>query len=126
MRRDFDNSADIIDSRDVIARIEEIETELADAHDDNEAGDVSDLKTELATLKALDDEAAGYAPDWTHGATLIRHSYFVDYCQELLSDIGELPREIPSYVVIDWDATAENLKVDYTTVDFDGVDYYVR
>jgi hypothetical protein len=43
-----------------------------------------------------------------------------------LEDVGDLPRGIPSYIVIDWAATADNLKVDYTEVDFDGVTYLVR
>lgn len=142
MRRDLDNSADIIDSRDVIARIEEIETELRDAHEgegskadfdvwlsdmaDNDQGTLQEAAQELFALRDLVKEAEGYAGDWLHGATLIRHSYFVEYCQDMLSDLGDLPREIPSYVVIDWEATADNLKVDYTTVDFDGVEYYIR
>lgn len=126
MRNEISNSDDIIDSRDVIARIEELETEIADAHDDSEANDVLDLKAELDALKELASEAEGYAPDWHHGATLIRDSYFVEAMEELCKDIGDMPREIPSYFVIDWEATARNLQVDYTSVDFDGVTYWVR
>jgi hypothetical protein len=33
---------------------------------------------------------------------------------------------LPDWIVIDWDATADNLKVDYTEVEFDGVTYLVR
>jgi hypothetical protein len=40
--------------------------------------------------------------------------------------IGDMPKEIPSYIVIDWDATAENIQADYTSVDFDGVTYWIR
>jgi hypothetical protein len=50
----------------------------------------------------------------------------VDYCQELLEDIGDIPKGLPGYIVIDWEATAENLKADYSTVDFDGQTYYYR
>lgn len=59
-------------------------------------------------------------------AQLIRESYFTEAMRELVSDIGDLPKDVPGYLVIDWEATAENLKVDYTAVDFDGVTYYVR
>jgi len=118
--REISNSDDVIDSRDVIARIEELE---GMGIDKNLA--LKDLD-ELNALRALQEEAEGYAPDWQHGATLIRDSYFEDYCEELCKDIGALPQDIPSYIEIDWAATAENLKVDYTSADFDGVTYWVR
>lgn len=80
---------------------------------------------EYRALKALADEAEGYAPDWTYGAQLIRDSYFVTAMQELCDEIGNFPNGVPSYYVIDWEATARNLRVDYTEVDFDGVTYWV-
>lgn len=153
--REISNSDDIIDSRDVIARIEELEAEresLADAlteaqealtfpsePDAREAFEETanmarealkdwdnDNGAELAALKSLAAEAEGYAPDWTYGETLIRDSYFVDYCEELLKDIGDLPKDIPHYIEIDWEKTARNIQVDYTSVDFDGITYWVR
>ena len=63
--------------------------------------------------------------DW-YPITLIRRSYFVDYCRDLVSDIGDMPRKIPSYIEIDWKGTADNLEADYSTVDFDGVEYLYR
>lgn len=81
---------------------------------------------EFEALRDICDEGQGITSDWTHGATLILESHFTDYCQELVSDIGDMPRKIPSYIVIDWEATAENLKVDYTTITIEGDDYYVR
>ena len=136
------NSDDVIDSRDVIARIQELEDELQDLEDaaDEAADDtvrcaeimaeISDWKSqngdELTALRALASEAEDYAPDWQHGATLVRESYWPTYAQEIVEDVGDMPRGIPSYIVIDWEATADNLKVDYTEVDFDGVTYLVR
>lgn len=81
---------------------------------------------ELATLIAFRDEASQYSPDWRYGATLIHENYFTDYCRELVSDIGDLPRNIPDYIEIDWQATADNIRADYTAVDFNGDTYYVR
>ena len=37
-----------------------------------------------------------------------------------------MPREIPSYIEIDWDATADNLKVDYSEIEIDGDTYFYR
>lgn len=142
MAREVSNQEDVLDSRDIIARIEHLRSEIEAAYEDAkgeatefppivEWTDTDDcpaleMVEELKTLEAFQSEAEGYAPDWRHGATLIRRNYFKDYCEELVSDIGDMPREIPSYIVIDWQATANNIEVDYTTVDFDGVEYLVR
>jgi len=124
------NNEDIIDSRDVIARIEYLESSRDDLESDNNLAEWedSDESLELDNLKALADEAAGYASDWHYGATLIRESYFTNYCRDLVQDIGDLPRELPAYIEdnIDWDGVADDLQVDYTSVDFDGITYYVR
>ena len=45
---------------------------------------------------------------------------------ELLSDIGDLPAEIPHYIVINREATARNIRMDYSSVDYDGVTYWYR
>lgn len=124
MRREISNSDDVIDSRDVIERIEELHAIATD--DDADPSDRTHANNELAVLQALQDEAEPYAPDWTYGATLIRDSYFVEYVQELVSDIGGLPRDLPDYIVIDWKATARNIRQDYFSVDFGGVTYWVR
>ena len=157
------NTEDVIDSRDVIVRIEELESErqdlveavegaqetLTDAQNDTSAlsddpEEISgleealqtakdDLKEwdddngeELATLKALADEA-GSSPDWTYGETLIRDSYFEEYAEQLADDIGAIDRNANWPVnCIDWEQAADALKQDYFSVDFDGVDYWVR
>ena len=146
----LDNSCDVIDSRDVIERIAELQ-ELADAVSEAEAelADMDnasaeeieaaeealadalakfddDAQEELAALKSLAEEAEGYAADWQYGETLIRDSYFVEYCQELVEDCGDLPKDLPHYIEIDWEATARNIRMDYTSVDFDGVTYWIR
>jgi uncharacterized protein (UPF0335 family) len=157
--RDVSNSEDILDSRDVIERIEELESERSDLESELEEAqeeldelntdddlavyeaaqkrqlaakealdlfDQSEDAEELRILKALAEEGSSYASDWDHGATLIRESYFVDYTEELCKDIGDVPQDLPGYLAIDWEKTAENIKVDYTELDFDGVTYLVR
>ena len=111
------NSDDVIDSRDIIARIEELEGQ--DERDEEETA-------ELASLKALAGEAEG-CPDWTYGETLIRDSYFEDYARELAEDIGAIPKDAgwPAYC-IDWERAASELQMDYTSVEFDGVTYWIR
>ena len=145
MARDVSNSADVIDSRDVIRRIEELESELEglefkftgtaaemgvylDSLEESHTGDEPfdrDAAEEYLTLKALADEAEGCA-DWSYGEALIRESYFVEYCQQLCEDIGDIPRNMPAYLVIDWEATSKNLRADYSEVDFGGETYLIR
>lgn len=129
---DFSNGDQTIDSRDIISRIEALTGAFEAAGLDfnnlpeDVGDDITDAAQELKALKALEDEAEGYAADWRHGETLIRESYFTEWAEDYVSDIGDLPREIPSYLAIDWEKTANNLKVDYTEVDFDGVTYLIR
>lgn len=124
-----DNSQDIIDSRDVIARIEELQALFLDEDElgeDSVQGD-EDEREELRVLLALQDEAEGYAADWRYGEALIRDSYFTDYARELAEDIGAVdPAANWPLSFIDWDAAADALAMDYTEVDFDGVTYLVR
>ena len=152
------NTDDVINSRDIIARIDELQSErdalendrdelraalnVIDDEDSREyreaeeaydtayitltEWDNSDEADELRALTALADEGSNSSDDWTYGATLIHADYFETYAEELCKDIGDLPQNIPDYIVIDWEATAENLKVDYTEVDFDGETYWVR
>lgn len=125
--REVSNSDDVIDSRDVIARIDELEGMIEDNKeaDEKDREDLSEEEDELKALKAMAEEGEGYG-EWNDGETLIRESYWVEYVEELLKDIGDLPKDIPWYIVIDWEATAENIGQDYTTLDFDGVTYYMR
>jgi hypothetical protein len=123
--KEISNSDDIIDSRDVIARIEELHDIATDESLDSD--ERTHANNELAVLQALQEEAEGYAPDWKHGAALIRDSYFKEYAQELADDIGAINSEAtwPNNC-IDWDRAARELQMDYTSVEFDGVTYWVR
>lgn len=120
-REDPHNGMNIIDSRDIIARLDELE-------DMKEDGDLDeDELEELEALSSFAEEASNCASDWIHGATLIRDSYFETYAQQLAEDIGSIPTEQswPAYH-IDWEAAADDLKQDYRCVDFDGEEYWVR
>lgn len=118
---------DIIDSRAVIERIEELEAEEEAAQEEGAEPMDSDAKTELAALRAFAADAEPYCPDWRHGATLIHREHFEDYAQELAEDIGAIDRDAKWPLRhIDWTAAAEELKGDYTSVDFDGQEYLVR
>ena len=152
-RNTISNRDDIIDSRDVIARIDELTSDLETQHDEaveasaqtedevddkeivtldfenwlTEQIDDDDDATELIALRALQDDAEGYSPDWRNGATLIRDSYFEDYARELADDIGAINADATwPNSCIDWEKAADELKQDYTSVEYDGVTYWVR
>lgn len=114
----FDNNSDMIDSRDVIERIETLR---------GVENLPPECAEELAALEALEQEAEGYAADWQHGEVLIRDSYFEEYAQELAEDIGAVKKGMAwPYTCIDWEQAAEELQRDYTAVSFGGVRYWIR
>lgn len=129
---------DIIDSRDVIARIEELEGEQEDLldgqmFDDLAPKDRADFTEweeenghELYTLRTLADEAKE-SPDWQDGETLIRDSYFQKYAQDLAEDCGMILKgNAWPCTCIDWERAARELQMDYYSVKFDGIDYWIR
>ena len=115
----IDNHEDVIDSRDVIARLEHLESEDADDLDDDEV-------EELHSLKALETDAGG-ASDWRYGETLIRDSYFKTYAIEMAEEIGAIPSEYTwPTSCIDWGQAARELQMDYTSVEFGEAIYWIR
>jgi antirestriction protein len=40
-----------------------------------------------------------------------------DFVYQLLEDCGDIPKDMPSYIVIDWEATARNIMFDFYEVD---------
>lgn len=120
---EISNYDDVIDSRDVIARI----AELVEMRDDEEGDELTeDDAAELAELEALASALSGYS-DWGHGATLIRDSYFVEYAQECFDDM-EGPNRLTEwpYSCIDWEQAARELRMDYTAAEFGDITYWVR
>jgi len=121
----LDLTTDTIDVRDIIARVEDIETAI------EEPNATRDDIAEYATLRTILNELKGYGGDeqWRgdwYPITLIRDSYFVRYASQLCMDIGDIPENLLSYIEIDWDATARNIRVDYTPVEIDGSTYWYR
>lgn len=127
-------AADVIDVRDIIARVEELEAEVALLGQSKEASDqvaADEAGEELATLRDILAELAGYGGDeqWRgdwYPVTLIQDKYFEDHVRELLDDCGLIPKDLPHYVAIDWETTAQNIQVDYTPVEIDGLTYWYR
>lgn len=128
-------TADYIDVRDIIARVEELREEREDYDDNNGAGswmhDCEDDASELSDLEAILDDLAGYGGDeqgegdW-YPVTLIRERAFVDHIEEMVKDCYGIPDDLPAFVKIDWEATADECRIDYSTVEIDGITYLYR
>lgn len=113
---------DILDSRDIIARIEYLEGRLNDEDDPLDVDEREEL--DALTDLAQDGESV---PDWHYGEALIRDDHFEDYARELAQDIGAIDRAASwplSY--IDWAAAADALKMDYADLTFMGYMYWAR
>lgn len=153
---------DLIDSRDVIERFEELDAErqaVEDATDEaREAYDYHNSENteegpewdalqeaikaqvdwhesaeadEWNALKRLIDQCE-HVSDWVHGETLINEDYFTKYIENLIDDCYEMPKEMNSgnwpyrHMTMDYEAAAEEAKVDYEEVDFDGTTFFIR
>lgn len=132
------NNADVIGSRDIMARVAALQEErdncLTDVGDDASpeqrattwARDYPEDAAELAALESVAEQGEHIAADWHHGETLIHDDYFTRYAMELLTDCGDLPKDLPWYVVVDEEATARNIQADYGAIDFAGATYWIR
>jgi antirestriction protein len=118
---DLDLSADTIDVRDIISRFEELRGIMPVSEHLDEFEQLTNILEELKG-QGGDEQWQG---DW-YPVTLISEIYFVEYAQELCSDIGAVPDDFPSYIEIDWEVTARNIQMDYSEVEIDGLTYYFR
>jgi antirestriction protein len=126
MKTQLDLNADIIDVRDIIARVEELEGEMPDGDNARNWEDADEYATLTSILEDLQGQGGDeqWRGDW-YPVTLIAESYFIEYAQELVCEVENLG-DLPHYVQIDWEATARNVAMDYSTVEVDGIEYLFR
>lgn len=143
---DYSFRDDMLDVRDLIERYEELESDRDSFFDDRDFPDSqrgntenpiweewekSDEAKELNQLRDILDELKGnggdeqWQGDW-YPITLINSDYFTEYTEELLKDCGYIPNDLPSWIKLDWEETAENVQIDYTTIEIEGETYYYR
>ncbi|WP_104183791.1 hypothetical protein [Mycobacterium avium] len=119
---DIDNQQDIIDVRDIIERFEDLDASA----DPDDREDRDELEKLLGELRGYGGNHQ-WEGDW-YPVTLIRDSYFETYAQELADDIIEPSPSKASWPFnhIDWEAAADELRIYYATVDYNGVTYWYR
>lgn len=150
-------SGNVIDSRTLNERIEDLESDrqaLVDDYDDyglyDEDGNpvTLDIQTdpgyleehdrrkqaiedwddengeELKLLQELKEQGESF-PDWEYGTALINEYYFREYAEEEARDIYPIENCWP-YTCIDWEQVAEELAMDYSTIEAGGYTFYIR
>ena len=124
MTKEINNNQDVINSYDVINRIKKLKADIKKAQKNNENWE--NEKNELDLLKALEEECKD-CTGWQEGEDLIRYDYFTKYTRELCEDIGAIPSDLPYYISnhINWDGVANEIMLDYASIDFDGVEYLI-
>lgn len=147
----FDYNDDIIDSRDLYKRQQELDSLKSEVEDaqaeydeavenfENDEGTQEAVDDALKALKDAQDEFAlpeqqeldmlnnleNEIDDWMHGTTLIEESHFPTYAKQYASDVAEMPDDLRwPFNCIDWDRAAEELKSDFTEVTIDGNTFY--
>lgn len=140
------NHPNVMDTRDVLERMEALRDDLRETAGDRaddpadlarwclwaveggaEDGDVFDSADEYRLLHAFIEEVRQNAQDDPEdGVTLIRAGHFIDYARELVEDCGDLPRDLPWWIVVDWEATADHVRMDYTSSTLVGTEYFYR
>lgn len=141
------NTDDVLDSRDIISALEDLILEAIDEYaefvgdedtfnvDEGEFDEIPQdwlenecsVYDEIKVLKEVCEDGESFY-DWEHGETLIHDSYFTQYAEELAHDLGLVSGEMMDWPLrhIDWEAAAEELRQDYSTIDFDGQTYWLR
>lgn len=119
----YDGTEDLLNSCDITERLEDLEAQ--EELSESEAA-------ELAALVKL-KSAGESSPDWNYSETLIRDSYFEDYIEQLIDDCypavskalssGEWPMR---HLKLDIEDAANEAKVDYFEVEFNGSTYLIR
>jgi len=123
----LDLNDDVIDVRDIIARVEELEPQVPD--NDNEFR-VWEHAVEYDTLVEILEDLKGeggdeqWRGDW-YPVTLVCEDYFTKYATELVCETHDLSK-LPHFIHIDWEETAREVKVDYSEVGINGITYFYR
>lgn len=103
------------------------EIEDADAAVDAAEQDFgTDEEAELAELEAIENDMDARA--FRDGETMVPEHMFTEYAEQLAEDCGDYNSRDAKwpYTCIDWEKAANDLKQDYSTVTYQGTDYYVR
>ncbi len=96
---------------------EDIENYLKDWENDN-WGRYDNLK-EL--IDNLENES-----EWQYSMIFIPEDEFEEYTQQYCKDMGLIGPNLPDFIEVNWEQTAENFSADFSQVEFENETYYYR
>lgn len=85
-----------------------------------------DFEDELKEIEEIDTIENAIGSEFGYGEQLIDVDDFTEYTEELCTDLGYISKDFPSWIEIDWEATAKNVESDYTEFTYQGTQYLVR
>ena len=85
-----------------------------------------DWEDDLQEIDQIDKIEYTLGNEFEYGVTLVREDYWEEYVEDLLIEIGYLPKDLPCWIEIDWASTAYNVKKDYEEVLYQGDTYLGR
>jgi hypothetical protein len=85
------------------------------------------MSYEYNSIREIDElESDISSREFDYGLTLIPEDDFEEYAEDLIIDCGYISKDLPSWIEIDWEATSDNIKQDYSEVNFRGETYLYR
>ncbi len=81
---------------------------------------------EIVEIDRVEDEVCN--GEFDNGTTLISEYDFQEYCEDFTRDCGYLPRDLPFYIEnnIDWSGIADDMRQNYSEVEYQGRTYLFR
>ena len=117
---DLQNEQNDIDNK--LEEIADKENEIQDCE-----FEYNHYSEELAELESLKEEIESNSDEgFEYGIQLIHENDIDDYLDGLLEDCGYLPKDLPYWIEINWQATYDNMKEDYNEIELNGNTFYVR
>jgi hypothetical protein len=84
-------------------------------------------KDELNSIREIDElESDIDNGEFDSGTTLIEEDDFEEFVEQDLEDCGYISKDFPTWIEINWEATANNVRQDYSEVEFRGNTYLYR
>lgn len=81
---------------------------------------------ELDTIERINSVEDAVGSEFEYGVTLIEEDEFEEYCRDLIEECGYISKDFPSWIEIDWSRTTDNIRADYSEVEYQGTTYLAR
>lgn len=85
-----------------------------------------DWQEEIDQISIIDEIEDEIGSEFDYGITLIPEDDFTDYTEDFLKDCGYISDDFPSWIEIDWETTADNVRQDYSELEYEGKTYLYR